>query len=423
MKKNRITIIGGGIAGISAAIHLIEKGHKVSVIEAKNFIGGRAGSIKSEETFIDIGQHVFLSSYKNFLHVINKLNLEKKFIFNKDLNIPVSTDKKTYYIKSNIIKYPFSILLGIINYKNLNLINRFKLIYGLAKLKLAKTSKNDSSFLQWLKSNNQNDQIIERFWKIICTPAFNINIDKISYNSAINLFNYMIFNPKKTFFICYAKESFQSVFMDSFTKYLKENNSNIHLGIKIESIENKKNGTIKINSKKKIQFETENLILATDFESTSSILGIESNENLSKRSAIINIYFWFDSTVMYEDFKVFTDSKLEWVFSDYYNRKNKGTTQRLIISISDANKLLKHSNEELINLYEQELRNQFNINQDVKTTKSLVIRSPKATLLTNRKIDTQLKNVFVCGDWTIEELPNTMEAAALSGKKIIEKYF
>jgi protoporphyrinogen oxidase len=211
--------------------------------------------------------------------------------------------------------------------------------------------------------------------------------------------------------------------MDSFTKYLKENNSNIHLGIKIESIENKKNGTIKINSKKKIQFETENLILATDFESTSSILGIESNENLSKRSAIINIYFWFDSTVMYEDFKVFTDSKLEWVFSDYYNRKNKGTTQRLIISISDANKLLKHSNEELINLYEQELRNQFNINQDVKTTKSLVIRSPKATLLTNRKIDTQLKNVFVCGDWTIEELPNTMEAAALSGKKIIEKNF
>ena len=52
MKKNRIIIIGGGIAGISAAIHLIEKGHKVSVIEAKNFIGGRAGSIKSEETFM-----------------------------------------------------------------------------------------------------------------------------------------------------------------------------------------------------------------------------------------------------------------------------------------------------------------------------------------------------------------------------------
>ena len=211
--------------------------------------------------------------------------------------------------------------------------------------------------------------------------------------------------------------------MDSFTKYLKENDSNIHLGIKIESIEKKKNGTIKINSKKKIQFETENLILATDFESTNSILGMESNENLFNRSAIINIYFWFDSIVMYEDFKVFTDSKLEWVFSDYYNRKNKGTTQRLIISISDANKLLKHSNEELINLYEHELRKQFNIDQEVETTKSLVIRSPKATLLTNRKIDNQLKNIFVCGDWTIEELPNTMEAAALSGKKIIEKYF
>ena len=423
MKKNRITIIGGGIAGISAAIHLIEKGHIVSIIEAKKFIGGRAGSIKSDDTFIDIGQHVFLSSYQNFLHIIKTLNLEKKFIFNKVLNIPVSTNKKTYYIKSSIIKYPFSILLGVINYKNLNLINRFKLIYGLAKLKLAKTSINDYSFLQWLKTNKQNDQIIEKFWKIICNPAFNNDIDKISYNSAINLFNYMIFNPKNTFFICYAKESFQSIFMDSFTKYLKENKSNIHLGIKIESIENKKNGKIKINTKKKIQFETENLILATDCESTNSILGIESKENLSNRSAIINIYFWFDSIVMNEDFKVFTDSKIEWVFSDYFNKKNKGTTQRLIISISDANKLIKYSNEDLINVYEQELRKQFDIEKEVETTKSLVIRSPKATLLNNRKIDNQLENVFICGDWTIEELPNTMEAAALSGKKISEKYF
>jgi protoporphyrinogen oxidase len=423
MKKNRITIIGGGIAGISAAIHLIEKGHIVSVIEAKKFIGGRAGSIKVEDTFIDIGQHVFLSSYQNFIHIIKTLNLEKKFILNKILNIPVSTDKKTYYIKSNIIKYPFSILFGVINYKNLNLINRFKLIYGLAKLKLAKKSINDSSFLQWLKINKQNDQIIEKFWKIICTPAFNIDIDKISYNSAINLFNYMIFNSKNTFFICYAKESFQNIFMNSFTKYLKKNNSNIHFGIKIESIENKKNGIIKINAKKKIQFETENLILATDYESTSSILGIVSNENQSNRSAIINIYFWFDSIVMHEDFKVFTDSKIEWVFSDYYNKKNKDTTQRLIISLSDANKLLKHSNEDLINSYEQEVGKQFDIEREVETTKSLVIRSPKATVLTNRKINNQLKSVFVCGDWTIEELPNTMEAAALSGKKISEKYF
>ena len=273
------------------------------------------------------------------------------------------------------------------------------------------------------KTNKQNDQIIEKFWKIICAPAFNINIDKISYNSAINLFNYMIFNPKNTFFICYAKESFQSIFMDSFTKYLKENNSNIHLGIKIESIENKKNGNIKINTKKKIQFETENLILATDCESTNSILGIESNENQSNKSAIKNIYFWFDSIIMHEDFKVFTDSKIEWVFSDYFNKKNKGTTQRLIISISDANKLIKYSNEDLINVYEQELRKQFDIAKEVETTKSLVIRSPKATLLNNRKIDNQLENVFICGDWTIEGLPNTMEAAALSGKKISEKYF
>ena len=106
--NENITIIGCGISGISSAINLIEKGYKVRIIEQKKTVGGRAGSISNKYGNIDIGQHIFLDSYKNFFKLISKLDLEKDITKNENLRIPIVDNKKKYYIKSNFPIYPFS---------------------------------------------------------------------------------------------------------------------------------------------------------------------------------------------------------------------------------------------------------------------------------------------------------------------------
>jgi len=147
------------------------------------------------------------------------------------------------------------------------------------------------------------------------------------------------------------------------------------------------------------------------------------NNNL-RTDGIINIYFWFNKKVTNEDFISFTNSKLEWVFSDNKFRKSN-KEYRIVISLSAVGNLLKVTNQKLIQEYEKILRKELNISENIKNIRSLVIRSPKATQISTKKINLNHKsrNLYYVGDWTINSLPNTMETAALSSKKLINNYF
>ena len=72
--KNKISIIGAGISGIATAVSLIKQGYSVDIFESKKNLGGRAGSFIKGERLLDIGQHVFLPSYKNFINLLFYIN-------------------------------------------------------------------------------------------------------------------------------------------------------------------------------------------------------------------------------------------------------------------------------------------------------------------------------------------------------------
>ncbi len=65
-------VIGGGLAGISAAIHLNKLGHKVELIEASPKLGGRTYSFldKKTNTEIDNGQHILMGMYENTFELL-----------------------------------------------------------------------------------------------------------------------------------------------------------------------------------------------------------------------------------------------------------------------------------------------------------------------------------------------------------------
>ncbi len=77
MKK--VIVIGGGLAGISAAVHLREKNFDVTLIEGSPLLGGRAKSFFDKEfnCYLDNGQHLLIQGYKNTLDLIKKIEAEE----------------------------------------------------------------------------------------------------------------------------------------------------------------------------------------------------------------------------------------------------------------------------------------------------------------------------------------------------------
>lgn len=74
--QGRCVILGGGLAGLAAALHLAERGHPVSLFEAGPVFGGRAGSwVDPQGNYADAGLHVVAGHYRHLLGIVDSLGV------------------------------------------------------------------------------------------------------------------------------------------------------------------------------------------------------------------------------------------------------------------------------------------------------------------------------------------------------------
>ena len=76
-----VAVIGGGIAGISAAAHLAERGFSVALFEKDSFLGGKVGSwpvrLGEEEFLVEHGFHAFFRQYHNLRAFLERIGSAK----------------------------------------------------------------------------------------------------------------------------------------------------------------------------------------------------------------------------------------------------------------------------------------------------------------------------------------------------------
>ena len=69
----RVAIVGSGLAGLSAAVDLVDAGHEVNLYEARPFMGGKVGSwVDPEGNHIEMGLHVFFGCYYNLFGIMKR---------------------------------------------------------------------------------------------------------------------------------------------------------------------------------------------------------------------------------------------------------------------------------------------------------------------------------------------------------------
>ncbi|MCB0279972.1 MAG: FAD-dependent oxidoreductase, partial [Calditrichaeota bacterium] len=143
-------------------------------------------------------------------------------------------------------------------------------------------------------------------------------------------------------------------------------------------------------------------------------------ENYQSRS-ILTIYFQYQDQLFTENFLGLIGTNIEWIF-----RKNSFSIQQdniYSVVISDADKYSDHN--QIGELFEADMRRLFNNFDPLKISQFRIVHEKRATLsaksqlkMTDQKIG---KNLYICGDWTYNELPSTIESAVISGQLIAER--
>src|SRR5579863_7268348 len=79
-----VIVIGGGLAGLSAAAALGGAGHSVRVLEGRPFLGGRATSYDAGGETIDNCQHILLRCCVNLLDFYQRLGVKNEIAFHRE---------------------------------------------------------------------------------------------------------------------------------------------------------------------------------------------------------------------------------------------------------------------------------------------------------------------------------------------------
>ena len=74
-----VTVIGGGLAGMMAALRLAERGFDVDLYEADTRLGGKAGAVKHGADFDEHGYHIFPMWYRNIWKLVDELGIAGHF--------------------------------------------------------------------------------------------------------------------------------------------------------------------------------------------------------------------------------------------------------------------------------------------------------------------------------------------------------
>ncbi len=123
---NQVTIIGGGWAGLSAAVHAVNSGWQVRLLEAAPQTGGRARRITHQGLALDNGQHILIGAYRDTLALMRLVGVDTdKHLWRMPLTLRTPDGDG---LRLPALPAPFNMLGGIVNARGWTWADKWSLI-------------------------------------------------------------------------------------------------------------------------------------------------------------------------------------------------------------------------------------------------------------------------------------------------------
>ena len=418
----RIAVIGGGISGLSAAVYLANSGLSVELFEAAPKLGGRAFSFIDENSgdTVDNGQHILMGCYKETLQFLKLINAFDNLYFQENLIVNfINKEKGVLPLKSFSKLYPFNLMLGILNYRALNIFERVKILKLFFKLIAVPTDSLDNiTVIEWLKNENQSENALKSFWEILAIGSLNTNIEKASAKIFADILKHIFFRGNKSSTIILPETGLSELYCSKARDFISSHNGKVNISCKVASVEILRDKIVSLIINKKNITGFDYIISAVPFYSFQKLFNedflIQTEKLDFNYSPILNVHIWLKENPLTDRFYGLIGSPVQWIFNH---------NKYISIVISDAGSFIDITNDEILDLVTVEINSFFPKLKSELISGYKVIREKRATfipepsVLNNRpSVKTKIKNLFLAGDWTDTGLPATIESAVKSGK-------
>jgi len=169
-------VVGGGLAGLAAALELADGGASVTLLEARSRLGGATFSFEREGRILDNGQHVALRCCTEYLAFLERIGEGGSYLRTR-LALPVlGEDGRVAEIAPS--------LPSLLRYRHLPVRDRIRIPLVTARCRNA-PSQPGETFGALLRGLGASDASIDRFWDVFIRPALNLPADEVDAAAGI----------------------------------------------------------------------------------------------------------------------------------------------------------------------------------------------------------------------------------------------
>jgi hydroxysqualene dehydroxylase len=433
-KPLRIAIVGGGWAGLAAAIELCQHGHTVSVYESSPQLGGRARSIEWKGKTLDNGQHLMIGAYQQMLSLLNTMQVDINGLFKRlphhMLMLDSHTGDTAFELKLPTFPAPLHLLFGVLRVPQLSLLEKIQVLLRFNKL-LNTPIVEDINVCDWLASARLPKSYTQHLLEPVCLAALTTHPAQASARAFQSVLLQTFNAPADHTDLLIPTQDLGQTFPAQARQFIEQHGGKVLTRCKVQSLQFDSNGvsTINVNDE---QIAFDHVILATPPTVTAKLLA--DRAEFAEQCASIQQLQYEPVTTLYLQFTQpvilptpmigLLNGLAEWVFE----RATSGHADILAVVISAQGEHLNMPQAELVQQVYDELERA--ICKLPELIDSKLIIEKRATIQCSPGVDkirpgthTPLSNLNLCGDYVyIEEnnrpgLPSTLEGALRSGVK------
>ncbi|MFI0982170.1 hydroxysqualene dehydroxylase HpnE [Streptomyces sp. NPDC021093] len=427
-------VIGGGLAGVTAALELAGAGVRVTLLEGRPRLGGLAFSFQRGDLTVDNGQHVYLrccTAYRWFLDRVEGAELAP---LQHRLDVPVldvgaPSGPRLGRLRRTALPVPLHLAASLATYPHLSLAERASV--GRAALALkgldpADPALDDIDFATWLGKHGQSDRTIEALWDLVGVATLNVRAPQASLGLAAKVFKTGLLSDPGAADIGWAHVPLGELHDTLARKALDSAGVRTELRTKADSLSRTKSGSWVVEAGGEMltadavvlavpQKETHGLLPKGALDEPDRLLGIGV-------SPILNVHVVYDRKVLRKPFFAALGTPVQWVFDRTEASGLTGGGQYLALSQSDAGDEIDLPVAELRERYLPELERLLPATRGAGVRDFFVTRERTATFAPTPGVGrlrpgtrTRAPGLYLAGAWTATGWPATMEGAVRSG--------
>lgn len=426
-RRSRVVVVGGGWAGLSAAVSLAHHAVPPILVESARQLGGRARAVRFGPFHVDNGQHVLLGAFESVLEMLATLGISEASVFRRQSLrlLLLGRDGQRIELRTDRLPAPLNLITGLLRSSGINMAARLaavRLLRAIARNPFEHAT--DRSVADFLREQRQPFETIQALWKPFCHAALNAPLENASMRLFLRAARHTFFGHRHRSDLLLPILDLSACLPRPAMDFIESRGGSVQLGARAQAIEIL-DGTVTGVRVNDAVLPADHVILATPSEITVELLRpypalaaqVAGFDRLSAQP-ICTIYLRYpDSVTLERDMIGLLDALPQWLFD-----RGRLTGDRGLISavISGPGAHLRLTNDALIAQVVDDIARCFPAWPAPIDSK--LIRERRATLAAVPNVDdfrpshaTPIKGLWLAGDYTATGYPSTLEGAVKSG--------